>query len=189
MEGASSELPSQRPLRAPRVNPRDLESRGLAAGSLPRVHRSLSVAGPSSPRSDGFDRGCTLVSIGGIGDWSHAPPGATPTPSRNWSRSLMGDPAGELPRRAHVMGRRDRKGVRQVRRGSEIRRKRNSRNVSETSFEILGLAASLRRASIHRGLLRAAQEVCPEGMACESFDLGFHVGATAALRGGASSVA
>jgi chromate reductase len=44
--------------------------------------------------------------------------------------------------------------------------------VSETNFKILGLAASLRRASIHRGLLRAAHEVCPQGMACESFDLG-----------------
>src|SRR5215210_6369800 len=39
-------------------------------------------------------------------------------------------------------------------------------------FKILGLAASLRRASIHRGILRAAHEVCPEGMACDSFDLG-----------------
>jgi chromate reductase len=44
--------------------------------------------------------------------------------------------------------------------------------VSETNFKILGLAASLRRASIHRGLLRAAHEVCPQGMACESFNLG-----------------
>ncbi len=33
-------------------------------------------------------------------------------------------------------------------------------DVSETNFKILGLAASLRRASIHRGLLRAAHEVC-----------------------------
>lgn len=44
--------------------------------------------------------------------------------------------------------------------------------MSETDFKILGLAASLREASIHRGLLRAANEVCPEGMSCESFDLG-----------------
>ena len=44
--------------------------------------------------------------------------------------------------------------------------------MSEVNFQILGLAASLRRASIHRGLLRAAHEVCPQGMACESFDLG-----------------
>jgi chromate reductase, NAD(P)H dehydrogenase (quinone) len=44
--------------------------------------------------------------------------------------------------------------------------------VSEKDFKILGLAASLRRASIHRGILRAAHEVCPEGMACDSFDLG-----------------
>ena len=40
------------------------------------------------------------------------------------------------------------------------------------NFKILGLAASLRRASVHRGLLRAAHEVCPRDMACESFDLG-----------------
>lgn len=40
------------------------------------------------------------------------------------------------------------------------------------NFKILGLAASLRRASVHRGLLRAAHEVCPQDMACESFDLG-----------------
>ncbi len=44
--------------------------------------------------------------------------------------------------------------------------------MSEKDFKILGLAASLRRASIHRGILRAAHEVCPEGMACDSFDLG-----------------
>lgn len=39
------------------------------------------------------------------------------------------------------------------------------------SFEILGLAGSLRRASINRGLLRAAREVSPEDVAFESFDL------------------
>ena len=39
-------------------------------------------------------------------------------------------------------------------------------------FKILGLAASLRRASVHQGLVRAAHEVCPQDMACESFDLG-----------------
>src|SRR5215210_4900861 len=38
-------------------------------------------------------------------------------------------------------------------------------------FRILGLAASLRRASFHRGVLRAAHEVAPEWMICESFDL------------------
>jgi chromate reductase len=38
-------------------------------------------------------------------------------------------------------------------------------------FEILGLAGSLRRASINRGLLRAAREVSPEDVAFESFDL------------------
>ena len=38
-------------------------------------------------------------------------------------------------------------------------------------FRILGLAGSLRRASVHRGILRAAHEVAPEQMSCESFDL------------------
>jgi chromate reductase, NAD(P)H dehydrogenase (quinone) len=39
-------------------------------------------------------------------------------------------------------------------------------------FRILGLAGSLRRASFHRGILRAAHEVAPQWMSCESFDLG-----------------
>jgi chromate reductase len=38
-------------------------------------------------------------------------------------------------------------------------------------FHILGLAASLRRASFHRGIVRAAHEVAPEWMSCEGFDL------------------
>jgi chromate reductase, NAD(P)H dehydrogenase (quinone) len=38
-------------------------------------------------------------------------------------------------------------------------------------FRILGLAGSLRRASFHRGILRAAHEVAPERMSCESFDM------------------
>ena len=38
-------------------------------------------------------------------------------------------------------------------------------------FRILGLAGSLRRASFHRGIVRAAHEVAPEWMGCESFDL------------------
>jgi len=38
-------------------------------------------------------------------------------------------------------------------------------------FCILGLAGSLRRASFHRGILRAAHEVAPESMSCESFDM------------------
>jgi hypothetical protein len=38
-------------------------------------------------------------------------------------------------------------------------------------FRILGLAGSLRRASFHRGILRAAHEVGPGWMSCESFDL------------------
>ncbi len=39
-------------------------------------------------------------------------------------------------------------------------------------FKILGVAASLRRASVNQGLVRAAHEVCPQDMSCESFDLG-----------------
>ena len=38
-------------------------------------------------------------------------------------------------------------------------------------FRILGLAGSLRRASVHRGIVRAAHEVAPEWMSCEGFDL------------------
>ncbi|CAA9443167.1 MAG: hypothetical protein AVDCRST_MAG01-01-3847 [uncultured Rubrobacteraceae bacterium] len=38
-------------------------------------------------------------------------------------------------------------------------------------FRILGLAASLRRASVHRGIVRAAHEVAPGRMSCEGFDL------------------
>ena len=39
------------------------------------------------------------------------------------------------------------------------------------AFRILGLAGSLRRASFHCGIVRAAHEVAPEWMGCESFDL------------------
>jgi chromate reductase len=38
-------------------------------------------------------------------------------------------------------------------------------------FRILGLAGSLRRASFHRGIVRAAHDVAPESMSCENFDL------------------
>ena len=38
-------------------------------------------------------------------------------------------------------------------------------------FRILGLAGSLRRASFHCGIVRAAHEVAPEWMSCENFDL------------------
>jgi NAD(P)H-dependent FMN reductase len=38
-------------------------------------------------------------------------------------------------------------------------------------FRILGLAGSLRRASFHRGIVRAAHEVAPEWMSCEGCDL------------------
>lgn len=37
-------------------------------------------------------------------------------------------------------------------------------------FKILGLAGSLRRASLHRGLVRAAKELTPEGVAVEFYD-------------------
>jgi len=37
-------------------------------------------------------------------------------------------------------------------------------------FRILGLAGSLRRASLHRGLVRAARELAPEGVAVEPFE-------------------
>ena len=45
-------------------------------------------------------------------------------------------------------------------------------------FRILGLAASLRRASFHRGIVRAAHEVAPEWMSCEGFDLARIIGPT-----------
>jgi NADPH-dependent FMN reductase len=44
--------------------------------------------------------------------------------------------------------------------------------MNREDFRILGLAGSLRRASVHRGIVRAAHEVGPEWMSCESFDLG-----------------
>jgi chromate reductase len=43
--------------------------------------------------------------------------------------------------------------------------------LNHKDFRILGLAGSLRRASFHRGILRAAHEVGPEWMSCESFDM------------------
>jgi chromate reductase len=39
-----------------------------------------------------------------------------------------------------------------------------------SDFGILGLAGSLRRASLHRGLIRAARELAPEGVAVESYE-------------------
>lgn len=42
--------------------------------------------------------------------------------------------------------------------------------MSDGSFRILGLAGSLRGASIHRGLIRAAHKLAPEGVSIESFD-------------------
>lgn len=45
-----------------------------------------------------------------------------------------------------------------------------------SKFVIVGLAGSLRRASIHKGLIRAASEeapaVAPGGVSCDGFDLG-----------------
>ena len=43
--------------------------------------------------------------------------------------------------------------------------------VEHKDFRIIGLAGSLRRASFHRGIVRAAHEVAPEWMSCEGFDL------------------
>jgi chromate reductase len=43
--------------------------------------------------------------------------------------------------------------------------------MDQRDFRIIGLAASLRRASFHRGIVRAAHEVAPDWMSCESFDL------------------
>jgi len=40
------------------------------------------------------------------------------------------------------------------------------------SLRILGVAGSLRRASLNRALLRAATELAPEGVVVETFDLG-----------------
>ena len=44
--------------------------------------------------------------------------------------------------------------------------------MNHEEFRILGLAGSLRQASVHRGIVRAAREVAPERMVCEGFDLG-----------------
>jgi chromate reductase len=38
-------------------------------------------------------------------------------------------------------------------------------------FQILGIAGSLRRASYNRGLIRAAQQVVPDGVEIQTFDL------------------
>src|SRR5215210_7233570 len=43
--------------------------------------------------------------------------------------------------------------------------------MNHDGFRILGLAGSLRQASVHRGIVRAAHEVGPGWMSCESFDL------------------
>lgn len=43
--------------------------------------------------------------------------------------------------------------------------------MSDRPFHILGLAGSLRKASYNRGLLRAAQELAPEGVDIQTFDL------------------
>jgi chromate reductase len=40
----------------------------------------------------------------------------------------------------------------------------------DNDFKILGLAGSLRRASFHRGLIRAARELVPEGVAIEPYE-------------------
>jgi NAD(P)H-dependent FMN reductase len=42
----------------------------------------------------------------------------------------------------------------------------------EKTFRILGFAGSLRRDSYNKALLRAAQELVPEGVVLEIFDIG-----------------
>src|SRR5829696_9801209 len=42
--------------------------------------------------------------------------------------------------------------------------------MDDNGFRILGLAGSLRRASFHRGLVRAARELAPEGVAVEPYE-------------------
>src|SRR5215208_2646727 len=42
--------------------------------------------------------------------------------------------------------------------------------MASDSFKILGLAGSLRRASFHRGLIRAAQELAPVGVTVEPYE-------------------
>jgi chromate reductase len=42
--------------------------------------------------------------------------------------------------------------------------------VEGDSFKIVGLAGSLRRASFHRGLIRAARELAPEGVTVEPYE-------------------
>jgi chromate reductase, NAD(P)H dehydrogenase (quinone) len=42
----------------------------------------------------------------------------------------------------------------------------------EDALKVLGFAGSLRRGSLNRGLLRAAQELAPPGMTIEAYDLG-----------------
>lgn len=44
--------------------------------------------------------------------------------------------------------------------------------MEQAPFRILGIPGSLRRASFNRGLLRAAQELAPEGVVVEWFDVG-----------------
>ena len=55
--------------------------------------------------------------------------------------------------------------------GVGIEKAEGRQTMEHKDFRILGLAASLRQASFHRGILRAAHEVAPEWMICESFDL------------------
>jgi len=42
--------------------------------------------------------------------------------------------------------------------------------MDDDGFRILGLAGSLRRASFHRRLVRAARELAPEGVAVEPYE-------------------
>ena len=40
----------------------------------------------------------------------------------------------------------------------------------DNDFKILGLGGSLRRASFHRGLIRAARELAPDGVTVEPYE-------------------
>src|SRR5919202_6625341 len=56
--------------------------------------------------------------------------------------------------------------------GIRIEKAGRVQTIEHRDFRILGLAGSLRRASFHRGIVRAAHEMAPEWMSCEGFDLG-----------------
>src|ERR671921_1988313 len=56
-------------------------------------------------------------------------------------------------------------------RAGRIENDAGRQTMNHKDFRISGLAASPRRASFHRGIVRAAHEVDPERMSCEGLDL------------------